>query len=154
MTLTIPVPGSTDLVLAHLVLDVNGTLTDRGQPIDGVTEAAARLRPHLALHVLSADTFGGAPDVAGTLGASFQRVLRGEDKRDYVIALGAEQCAAIGNGRNDVLMLGAAALGIAVIGPEGASSHAAAAADLLTRSVIEALNLLADPRALTATLRP
>jgi soluble P-type ATPase len=63
-------------------------------------------------------------------------------------------CAAIGNGRNDRLMLGAAALGIAVIGPEGLHTEALTAADILALSIDEALGLLDDPRTLTATLRP
>jgi soluble P-type ATPase len=60
---------------------------------------------------------------------------------------------AIGNGRNDVAMLEAAALGIAVLGPEGTAGGAVAAADVVARSVQEALALLTEPRALTATLR-
>ena len=108
----------------------------------------------LALHVLSADTFGTAEDLASDVGADFRRVSTGADKRGYVEWLGAEKCVAVGNGRNDAEMLAAAALGIGVIGPEGAHAAAVAAADVLTRTVEEALALLADPRALTATLRP
>ena len=67
--------------------------------------------------------------------------------------LGAAGCVAIGNGANDVPMLERAALGIAVIGPEGASGRALAAADVVCRSVVEALDLLLDPRLLVATLR-
>lgn len=51
-------------------------------------------------------------------------------------------------------MLRAARLGIAVIGPEGAASGAIMAADLVCRSVTEALDLLLDERLLVATLRP
>jgi hypothetical protein len=53
-------------------------------------------------------------------------VSTGADRHGYVEWLGAEKCAAVGNGRNDAEMLTASALGIAVIGPEGA--HAAAVA--------------------------
>jgi soluble P-type ATPase len=58
------VPGDADLTLEHLVLDDNGTLTDRGQLIAGVEELAAQLRETLVLHVLSADTYRTAEDVA------------------------------------------------------------------------------------------
>jgi soluble P-type ATPase len=51
-------------------------------------------------------------------------------------------------------VLEAAALGIAVVGPEGASGAAVRSADVLCRSVLEALDLLLDTRALGATLRP
>lgn len=51
-------------------------------------------------------------------------------------------------------MLQAAALGIAVVGPEGAHREAIAAADVIAGSIDEALGLLVWPKALTATLRP
>jgi P-type E1-E2 ATPase len=152
--LHVSIPDGEDLRLEHLVLDVNGTLADRGRPIEAAVEALAALRDELALHVLSADTFDTAENLAGDVGADFRRVSTGADKLAYVESLGAEKCVAVGNGRNDVEMLTAAALGIAVIGPEGAHAAAVAAADVLTRSIDEALMLLADPRALTATLRP
>jgi P-type E1-E2 ATPase len=153
MTVHVSVPGGEDLSLEHLVLDVNGTLTDRGALIAGVPQALAALRGDLDLHALSADTFGTAEALAESLGAAFHRVHSGEDKRRHIQALGPATCAAIGNGRNDVPMLQTAALGIAIGGPEGASTHAALAADVLARSIGEALSLLREPKTLTATLR-
>jgi soluble P-type ATPase len=61
--------------------------------------------------------------------------------------------ASTGNGANDVLMIREAALGIAVVGPEGASGATVAAADLVCRSILEALDLVGEPQALAATLR-
>ena len=46
-----------------------------------------------------------------------------------------------------------AALGIAVVGPEGASVEAVQSANVVCRSILEALDLLLDERALIATLR-
>jgi P-type E1-E2 ATPase len=153
VTLRVPVPGEQELVLEHLVFDVNGTLTDRGELIAGVEEHLAALRGGLELHAVSADTFGTAETLAEQLGAAFVRVASGDEKRRYVQALGEARCVAIGNGRNDASMLRAVGLGIAVVGPEGASAQAAAAADILVRSIGDALALLREPRALTATLR-
>lgn len=150
----IPVPGGEDLRLEHLVMDVNGTLSDRGRLIDGVEDRVSRLANDLAVHVLSADTFGTAAELADGLGAAFRRVHTGADKRAYVERLGAARCVAIGNGANDAPMFRAAALSIAVLGPEGAHSTAIAAATLTCRSIAEALDLLLTPAALTATLRP
>jgi P-type E1-E2 ATPase len=152
--LNLDVPGGTDLRLAYLVLDVNGTLTDRGQLLDGVEERLRRLCPRLALHLLSADTFGSAEAVAQRLGADLQSIVSGADKLAYVERLGAERCAAIGNGANDAAMLAGAALGIAIVGAEGAHRDALAACDIPVRSISEALELLLEPRALVATLRP
>jgi soluble P-type ATPase len=50
-------------------------------------------------------------------------------------------------------MLKEAAIGIAVVGPEGASAAALQQADVVTRSIIDALDLLLNPRRLVATLR-
>jgi soluble P-type ATPase len=67
--------------------------------------------------------------------------------------LDASQTACIGNGRNDRLMLQAAALGIAVILGEGASVEAVSAAHVVCTSILSALELLQNPLRLTATLR-
>jgi P-type E1-E2 ATPase len=154
LTVHVTVPGGEDLNLEHLVLDVNGTLTDRGEPITQAISALERLRQHLQLHLLTADTFGTAATFAASLGCEFHKVHSAEDKQRHVEALGAHRCVTIGNGRNDRLMLGAAALGIAVIGPEGLHTEALTAADVLALSIDEALGLLDYPRTLTATLRP
>ena len=154
MTITVDIPGGAPLHLDDLVLDVNGTLTNRGALIDGVPERLQALSDRLRLHVLSADTFGGAQDVADRLGATFTRVATGADKRGHLEKIGTAHCIAIGNGANDAAMLAAAAIGIAVIGPEGASGHALSAASMVVRSITDALDLLSSPQALTATLRP
>jgi len=153
VSLTIDVPGRPLLALEHLLLDQNGTLTNRGTLIDGVSERLARLRERLELHVLTADTFGTLEVLVRELGVRGHRITSGADKRSFLQALGARSCAAIGNGNNDVAMLTAAALGIAVIGPEGASTAAVAAADVVCGSVLDALELLLDERVLVATLR-
>lgn len=68
--------------------------------------------------------------------------------------LGPRYCAAIGNGRNDEGMLREAELGIVVIGPEGAATATLVTADIVCRSIGDALELLVDDLALAATLRP
>jgi soluble P-type ATPase len=80
-------------------------------------------------------------------------IADGDDKARFVEGLGAERCVAIGNGANDAAMLAAAALGIAVVGPEGAAGSALLAADVVARSIADALDLVLDERALVATLR-
>lgn len=153
MPLSFEIPGSGTLVLEHLVLDVNGTLTDRGALIDGVSERLAEISTLLDVHVLSADTFGTLGSVARELGLEPQTISTGDDKARFVAELGAEVCVAIGNGANDAPMLDAAAIGLAVLGPEGAASSALAAADVVCGSIVDALGLLVDDRALIATLR-
>jgi P-type E1-E2 ATPase len=141
------------LALEHLVLDLNGTLTNRGKLIAGVEDRLRMVRERFSVHLATADTFGTAAEIATHLGLDLHPVGDGTDKRRLVVELGPDATAAIGNGVNDVPMLRAVRLGIVVIGPEGASSAALAAADVVTSTVLEALDLVRDPRALEATLR-
>jgi soluble P-type ATPase len=154
MPIEVPIPGGVDLHLRHLLLDVNGTLTNRGTLVDGVQERIQRLRSRLEVHLLSADTFGTVDDVAMQLGGlPVDTIATGEDKAAFARRIGPAGCAAIGNGANDELMLETVVLGIAVLGREGASARALNAADLVTPTVLDALDLLTDPSALAATLR-
>jgi soluble P-type ATPase len=50
-------------------------------------------------------------------------------------------------------MLHASRLGIAILGPEGASGLTLGVADVVCRSITDALDLLLDRRALIATIR-
>jgi soluble P-type ATPase len=140
--------------LDHLMLDVNGTLTNRGALLPGVETSINDLRPMLSVHLMSADTFGTLESTAQLLRASAVRAASGDDKLTYLNDLGRDRCAVIGNGANDVQVLAACALGFAVIGPEEANSAALAAADVVCTSVLDAFGLLLEPRALAATLRP
>ncbi|MGM0454358.1 MAG: HAD family hydrolase [Thermodesulfobacteriota bacterium] len=152
----IEIPGYQRIDIKHLVMDYNGTLAIDGQLIDGVKETLNQIAESITLHVLTADTFGRA--AAGLEGIDCKlSVLPEADqaggKLDYVRALGAETTMSIGNGRNDRLMLQASGLGIAVILEEGAAMETVAAADIVCRSIVSALQLLTNPLRLTATLR-
>jgi soluble P-type ATPase len=87
------------------------------------------------------------------LGVEAHVTAGADDKVRALESYGANRCVAIGNGANDTEMLAAAALGIAVVGPEGASSAALAAGDVVCNSIVDALDLLIEPRLLIATLR-
>jgi P-type E1-E2 ATPase len=154
VTLAVDIPGGDRLELEHLLLDVNGTLSDRGVLSEGVADRLSLLRESLHVRLVSGDTFGTLHDTATELGLTATRAQDARDKLALLDELGRERCAVIGNGRNDVLALEAAALGIAVVGSEGASGAAIRVADVVCRSIDEALHLLLDPRALVATLRP
>lgn len=147
------IPGTGVLEIEYLLLDVNGTLTDRGELIEGVAERLARIREAIEVHLLSADTFGTLDALAAELGVHGELVAHGGEKSEFVEQLSSDACAAIGNGRNDTKMFAASRLSIAVIGPEGASGVAVREADLICRSIVDALDLLLDDKALAASLR-
>jgi P-type E1-E2 ATPase len=149
----VEIPGGPTLELECLLLDVNGTVSNRGTLIPGVREHVDALRGLLELRLLSADTFGTVRTLATELGVESTIVGTGEAKLELVRTLGASRCVAVGNGSNDVAMLREAALGIAVVGPEGASIAALMASDVVCTSIVDALELLRDERALVATLR-
>jgi soluble P-type ATPase len=154
MPLRAEIPDRPSLELEFLLLDVNGTLSDRGVLIEGVAERLQALRGVLDIRLLSADTFGTLDSIASYLQAGVQRTATAADKLDALRKLGPSRCVAVGNGANDLSMVREAALGIAVVGPEGASGGTVAAADIVCTSILDALDLLANPRALAATLRP
>jgi soluble P-type ATPase len=154
--IALDVPGFGGLRLEHLAVDFNGTLAVDGALLPGVTERLEALSAALAIHVVTAHTRGtAARSLAGlrctldVLPASGQA----EAKRRLVEALGPGRVVAIGNGRNDRLMLEAARLGIAVVQAEGAAAAALVAGDLVAPTIADALDLLVYPLRLLASLR-
>ena len=153
------IPGQDSLEVRHLVLDYNGTLATDGTLVPGVAERLRELAlppHHLLIHVVTADTMGtvnrqleGLPCKLSILGPAEQD----KAKLKYVQDIGVEWTVAIGNGQNDHLMLAAAALGIAVIGEEGAAVQSILASRVVCRDILTALDLLLNPNRLAATLR-
>lgn len=151
------IPGRGTIDLDRLVLDLNGTLAVDGQIGPGVAERIQTLQEHgFSCYLLTADTRGTGFQVAKTLGIHLHLLSHGhemEQKRAFVEKLGTERVAAIGNGANDAGMLDAAAVGIAVIQAEGAAWSALSAADVVALDIRAALDMLAIPLRLIATLR-
>lgn len=152
----IQIPGFGTLTLEHLVLDYNGTLAVDGALFPGVQETLNTLSDQMAIHVVTADTFGQAAVGLEEVNCRLTVLEDGRQdqaKVDFVNRLGAHLTVSVGNGRNDALMLAASALGIAVILGEGASTASMNAADIVCTNIVSALELLNHPLRLTATLR-
>lgn len=154
--LNLDIPGYPPLKLCHLVLDYNGTLAVDGRPVAVIGQLLTRLSADLDIHVVTADTFGkvreGLTDVPCTV-SILPAGDQDQAKLDYINRLGSTQTVCMGNGRNDRLMLKAAALGVAVILEEGAAAETLLAADVVCRIIVDALELLLQPLRLAATLR-
>jgi P-type E1-E2 ATPase len=150
------IPGFGQLRLEHVALDVNGTLAVEGVLVEGVEARLRELTGKLTVHLLSGDTYGRTDEVAATLGVQ-ATIVSGPDeagaKRARVRELGSSTVAAIGNGANDAGMLEEAAVGIAVVGAEGAAGNTLRVADLVVTSPLDALDLLLRPARLVAGLR-
>lgn len=148
------IPGRGKISLEHLVMDVNGTIACDGVLLPGVKERLDALHPYVDIHLLTADTHGRQASIDAELGISATIIQHGTmEKGAYILTLGADQVAAIGNGANDVAMLNAAAIRIAVLGPEGLAAGLLANADVLVRDINDGLDLLLRPNRLVATLR-
>lgn len=154
--LEINFPGQKQIKLAHLVCDINGTLTLDGRILEGVPEAVTLLKSKLEVHLLSADTLGKAGVIAETLGVSLHRIEPGNEARQkaaFIKQFGADTVAAVGQGANDRLMLKQAALGICVLSREGTAVPTLMAADLVVPDILAAFELLEHPVRMIATLR-
>lgn len=152
----IALPGADRFMLEHLVLDLNGTVALDGVLLDGVARRISALAREFHVALVTADTHGRAAEIGNTLQAEVRVIDAGDEgsqKAEYVRWLGADSTVAIGNGANDAQMLAIAAVGICVIGPEGAAAAAVSSADIVTTSIGDALDVLANPTRLAATLR-
>jgi len=152
----ITIPGLQTLSIEHLVMDYNGTLARDGILLDGVRERLLNLSETIRLHVITADTFGLAKQQLVDTPCEMA-ILPGEHhsqaKLNYVKSLGPSKIVAIGNGRNDQLMLKEVALGIVVVQGEGAAIQTCLAADVIVTDILIGLDLLLHPKRMTATLR-
>jgi soluble P-type ATPase len=152
----IEIPGRGLFQLNHLVLDFTGTLSVDGALITGVSERINELSENMDIYVLTADTFGRAEKELVGLPVKVQ-ILKGpgEDKTKeaFVVSLGADQTAAMGNGANDALMLKRAGLGVAILEGEGCSTQAIMNSDITVKSIEAGLDLLLKPLRIKAGLR-
>lgn len=152
----VDIPGFGRLALSELVCDFNGTLARDGRLLDDARVLLPEVAKVVNIRVVTGNTFGSACEELRECPCEL-RLLDAHDqaqaKTHLVAGIGAERVVAIGNGRNDRLMLAAAALGIGVLGDEGIAYEAAQACDIVTRCIGDALTLLLEPRRLIATLR-
>ena len=143
------------ITIEHLVLDYNGTVAEDGQLIDGVEERMRSLKELVDIHVLTADTYGTVRAQCDPIGVhveTFPRAGAAECKLEIVQRLGSHVMC-VGNGFNDVLMFDAADLSVAVLEKEGTYAGLIAHADIVTRSIVDAFDLLIRTDRMRATLR-
>ena len=152
----VKIPGRRTYRFEHLVLDLNGTIAADGGIIEGVAERLDSLGKVLSISIVTADTRGSAGLLEAHLCSQIHRVEQGAEdvqKLALIQRLGEETTVAIGNGCNDVAMLKRAALGICVVGQEGAATEALMSSDIVVAGICAALDLLVNTDRLVATLR-
>ena len=150
------IPGFGKLDIQYIVSDYNGTLAVDGKLIAGVADLFQALSKQYEIHVLTADTFGIAAEQLDGLPCTLHILPKEEQakgKLQFVEQLGSKHCIAMGNGRNDRLMLEEAAVGICLMQNEGASRDAIIKSDLVVNSINNACELLLNEKRIIATLR-
>lgn len=152
----ITIPGKGSYTIEHVILDLNGTIALDGKIIRGVMKRVITLSKKVHVHVVTADTNENAERLLKKLPVTLLKIEEAqedEQKWRVVKERGKSSVVSIGNGCNDVSMLRESAIGICVIGGEGASSEAIAASDLAVPGINDALDLLLKPHRMIATLR-
>jgi soluble P-type ATPase len=152
----ITVPGRGSHTIEDLILDLNGTISVGGRLVRGVKEKLRKLSGKLEITVVTADTNRNAESLLADLPVrihTIKEIQENEQKLAVVLEKGKEHTVSIGNGCNDVSMLKESAIGICVVGKEGASPEALMASDVVVPSINDALDLLLKPQRLRATLR-
>lgn len=150
------IPGQGRLEVLDVLLDFNGTIALDGKLIMGVAEAINDLSTGVNFHVITADTHGTAETALQAVDCRIIKIdaqHQDQCKLDYLEQLGARTTLAVGNGRNDRLMLQRAGLGVALIQTEGASVEAVLAADIVCQNIHDVFAYFKSPKRLKATLR-
>ena len=153
MAIKLDIPQRGIVELQHAVFDVNGTLAVDGNAIPGVAERLKTISSQLSIHLVTSGTHGSIPELERTLGFPLHLILKGDEKMRYVQQLGAANVIAFGNGVNDNTMLRLAAIGVAILTPEGVATKVLQGADIIVYGPTNALDLLLKPNRLIATLR-
>jgi len=157
--IAIDIPGFGQRIIHTIVSDYTGTLSCHGKLTPGVKPLLRRLSRLVDLAIITADTYGTAQQqlrgiaVPHMLGNSRQDL----QKRVFAKRFDLKHVAALGNGNNDRLLLGAVkqagGLAMAIDNGEGCAVDALFSAHILISGAARALALLLDPTGLKATLR-
>jgi P-type E1-E2 ATPase len=154
--ITVNILGFEDLTLTDVIFDYNGTLAVDGILIKGVAEQLIALSEKIHIHVVTGDSLGTAKnelkDIPCTVFITPQ-LEQGLAKQAYLEKLNPKTTISIGNGRNDQQIVKKSAVGVIILGPEGAAKEAVMAADIVVTTIFDAINLLLKPGHLLSTLR-
>ena len=150
------IPGREIIEVKNVLLDYNGTIATDGKLIDGVGELINELSDRINFYVLTADTFGSVKKELANVDCKVTIIPKGNQdiaKLDFLKHLGKDVTLAVGNGKNDKLMLKEAIVGVALIQDEGVCVETMLAADIACKSIIDVFQYFKTPNRLIATLR-
>jgi soluble P-type ATPase len=157
--IAIDIPGFGQRTIHTIVSDYTGTLSCNGKLTPGVKPLLRRLSKLVDLAIVTADTYGTAHQQLRGIAVPTMLGSRRQDlqKRGFVKRFDLKHVAALGNGNNDRLLLGAVkkagGLAMAVDNGEGCALDALLSAHIFISGAAQALALLLNPTGLKATLR-
>ena len=150
------IPGRDNIEIKNIVFDYNGTIAVDGKLIAGVQELINKLSESANIYILTADTYGTVEKECKGINAkvlTFPKENAGESKKEIVKNLSGSNTVCLGNGFNDIPMFLEAILSIGIIEGEGISGKLLSKADIVARSIMEALEILLNKNMIKATLR-
>lgn len=152
----INIPGRGSCQIRNIVFDYNGTLATDGDISDKTKKLLLRIKELVNIYIVTADTHGTVNQKCEGLGVTIRTFPQGDAamfKKSIVEELGAANTLCIGNGYNDIEMFKISALSIAIMDKEGCSGKLIGVADIVVASIADALDIIQNPKRITATLR-
>lgn len=152
----VEIPGTKTFEIKNVIFDYNGTVAINGELIKNVSENINELSNDFKFYVITADTYGSVQKELENTNCEVIVIGKKEqdkEKLDFINKIGANTTIAVGNGRNDKLMLKEAVLGVAILQEEGLCTQTLLTSDILVHSILDVFSFLKDANKLVATLR-
>ena len=152
----IEIPGRESIEIKNIVLDYNGTIAVDGKLIKDVSNTINALSNSYNFYVITADTYGSVEKELKDTNCEIIKIPKDTQdisKLNFVKKVGSNTTLAVGNGRNDKLMLKEAVLGIGILQEEGICTETLLNSDIISKSILDVFAYLKDPNRLIATLR-
>ena len=148
-------PGVESLKIESVLIDFEGTLASDRRVHPKAKDKINLLPKRAKIYIFANEENEQVEEVLRKVKAEIIHVQEGNasnKKLNLLRQLGANRTVAIGNGRDDALMVEEAVLGICVISKEGTASETIRGADVVVSNILDALDFLLKPLRQKATL--
>ena len=148
-------PGQDSLEIEFILIDFEGTLASDGRVHPKAKDKINLLSKRTRIYIVVKTGRERADEALRKVKAEIVYLTEGESSRrkaEVLQQIGPARTAVIGNGVDDALIVEEAALGICVIGKEGALGETIKKADVVVCDILDALDFLLKPLRQKATL--
>ena len=148
------VPGTGEMVINTIILDLNGTLSVNGQISDDAKRLITELKTKgVEVVLFTGNQRGTADRLCSELGITFQKCKNSQEKAADSKKFPKETTAAIGNARIDIGTFENAIVSIATLQAEGIHTGILAHVDIVVPSIENALELFLDADSFASTMK-